>query len=99
MSEAFSVSLRFLASGAETGPDFVHGINFQLPDTFSGNAVTIRQGLQGGFLITQPATANDILATLIQFSQALVQNVVLMILHIRRFEFVLLAFRVTYKLI
>ena len=38
-------------SGAETGPYLVHGIDFQLPDTFSRYTVTISQRLQGSLVI------------------------------------------------
>ena len=38
-------------SGAETGPYLVHGINFQLSDTFSRYTVTVSQCLQGSLII------------------------------------------------
>ena len=34
-------------SGAETGPYLIHGVHFQLPDTFGRYTVTVGQRLQG----------------------------------------------------
>src|SRR5690554_3010074 len=65
--------LRGEVSGSQSAANLVHGVLFQLTDTFGGYLVLGRQIVQRSLFLSQPAAGDDIAAALIQLAHRLVQ--------------------------